>query len=417
MNDSEQLAQVARARRVASGLLLVMSALFFLTDHIAGHSQLASFVTAFAEAAMVGALADWFAVTALFRHPLGLPIPHTAIIPRNKDRLADSIADFLEHNFMTREVLSDELGQIDFAGLAVSWLSDTRHSRWLALRLLRVVPPSLQIVDDVQIRVWLKKSLQTGSARVKLGPIAAEVLSVLVADQKHQALFDRMILWAHDKLEQYQPLIRERVYRKTPRWMPRMIDEHLALRLIEEFADLLNEMAVPDSSWRTQFNAEIDKLIDDLRSVPEMEQKLHVIIGQTLQHPLLLQYLDRLGREIRQRMAQDLAAPSSGLQMLMADMLIALAQALGRDVALQRRINHGLQELGANAIARQRKDIVGLIRRVVRKWDAYTVSRKMELYVGRDLQYIRINGTLVGGLVGILLHGLQLLIVKSSYGL
>lgn len=409
MNDSEQLAQVARARHVATGLLLVMSVLFFLTERIAAHSLLAGFVAAFAEAAMVGALADWFAVTALFRHPLGLPIPHTAIIPNNKDRLADSIADFLENNFMTRDVLSDELGQIDFAGLAVDWLSDAEHSRWLALRLLRVVPPSLQMLDDAQIRAWLKESLQTGGAKVKLGPIAAEILSVLVADQKHQALFDQMILWAHQKLEQHQPLIRARVYSKTPRWMPRMIDEHLTLRLIEEFADLLNEMAAPDSSWRTQFNAEIDKLIRDLRSAPEMEQKLHAFIVQTLQHPLLLQYLDSLGRDIRQRMVQDLAAPSSSLQTLLADMLVAMAQALGRDAAIRRRISNGLQELGANAIARQRHDIVGLIRRVVRKWDAQTVSRKIELYVGRDLQYIRINGTLVGGLVGVLLHGLRLI--------
>lgn len=410
MNDSEQFAQVTRARHVATGLLLVMSALFFLTERLAAHSLLAGYVAAFAEAAMVGALADWFAVTALFRHPLGLPIPHTAIIPNNKDRLADSIADFLENNFMTREVLSDELGQIDFAGLAVNWLSDPEHSRWLALRVLHVVPPSLQMLDDAQIRIWLKESLQQGGAKVKLGPIAAEVLSVLVADQKHQALFDRMILWAYEKLEQHQPLIRERVYRKTPRWMPRMIDEHLTLRLVEEFADLLNEMAAPDSSWRTQFNAEIDKLIDDLRHAPAMEQKLHAFIAQTLQHPLLLAYLGSVGRDIRQRMVQDLAAPSSSLQTLLADMLVALAQALGRDAAIQRRINHGLQELGANAIARQRKDIVGLIQRVVRKWDAQTVSRKIELYVGRDLQYIRINGTLVGGLVGVLLHGFQFLI-------
>eukprot|EP01038_Epipyxis_sp_PR26KG_P003523 gene3523-5025_t len=159
---------------------------------------------------------------------------------------------------MTREVLSDELGQIDFAGLAVHWLSPPEHSRWLALRLLRVVPPTLQMLDDVQIRAWLKESLQTGAARVKLGPIAAEILSVLVADQKHQDLFDQFILWAYQKLEQHQPLIRERVYRKTPRWIPRMIDEHLTQRLVEEFADLLREMAAPGSSWRLQFNARID---------------------------------------------------------------------------------------------------------------------------------------------------------------
>lgn len=410
MNDSEQLAHVVKARHVATGLLLLMTVIYLLAYSIAAHSLIAGFVAAFAEAAMVGALADWFAVTALFRHPLGLPIPHTGIIPNNKDRLADSIADFLENNFMTREVLSDELGQVDFAGIAVHWLVAPEHGRWLALRLLRIVLPSLVILDDPQIRAWLKESLQTGLAKVKLGPICAEFLSVLVADQKHQALFDQVILWAHRKLEQHQPFIRERVYQKMPRWLPRMIDEHLYQQLVEELADLLIEMEAADSSGRRHFDAEINMLINKLRNAPEMEKKLQDFVVQTVKNPLLLEYVDSIVRDIGQRMAVDLASPVSNLQTLMADMLIALAQALGRDAALRQRMNQALQELGANAIARQRNDIVGLIRRVVRKWDAETVSHKIELYVGRDLQYIRINGTLVGGLVGLLLHGFQFLI-------
>lgn len=407
MREAKQVKRVVTTRRLATGLLMMMSVVFVVASRREGESPGWAYLAAFAEAAMVGALADWFAVTALFRHPLGIPIAHTAIIPNNKDRIADSLADFLENNFMTSEVLSEELGQIDFADLMVRWLLVPGQSEKLAARLLGSLPASFAMLQDAQIRQFVLGGVQTATSKLKLAPILGELLSVLVAEGRHQPLFDLLLVWAAQTLERHRLLVFQKVVEKSPRWLPGMFDAHLAKRLVDETLGLLVEMREPESDWREKFSHTLEDWIIVLKTSEDLEQKIQVIMQQTLHHPLWRSYLGRVMDDVAKRVTHDIARPDSCLQDQTGQLLKVMAEALALDPPMCTRINQGLQEMGTSTIARLRSQIVDLIRRVVRKWDAVTVSRKIEGYVGCDLQYIRINGTLVGGLVGLLLHGVR----------
>lgn len=402
--DTQQPAQLTRMRRIATGLLVLMALVFVGTRLLQPRYPWLSFVGAFAEAAMVGALADWFAVTALFRHPLGLPIPHTAIVPNNKDRIGSSVADFLEHNFMTREVLSEELRHIDFAGAAAHWLSDPAHSRAVSLQIAHGVPSVVRMVEDRDVGNFLQSTLASGLRNVRFAPLLAEVLEVLIADRRHQMLFDHLIGMAADALNRNQEFIRQKVYEKSPRWMPRIIDDKLFEKIVSETRNILDEMRQPDSEWREKFHHSAEGVIEKLRSAPEYEARIADMVEQILQHPLFRDYTHTVWTNVRQRLLADVDKPDSRIAAQLERALAGLGDALERDAVVRDKLNGWIREFSAVAISSRRHLIAGLIKRVIHKWDAETVSRKFESYVGRDLQYIRINGTLVGGLVGLVLH-------------
>ena len=404
MPDTSPPAGMVKMRRIATGLLAMMAVIFVAARLLQPRYPWLSFVVSFAEAAMVGALADWFAVTALFRHPLGLPIPHTAIVPANKDRIGSSVANFLEHNFMTREVLAEELRHIDFAGAAAHWLCEPRNSREVALQITHGVPTLVRMVEDQDVGNFLQATLASGLKNVRFAPLLAEVLDVLIADRRHQLLFDHLIGMAADALERNQDFIRQKIHEASPRWMPRIIDEKLFEKIMTESQAILDEMRQEDSEWRARFQSSVEEFIGKLRSSPDYEARIAGVVDQTLQHPLFRDYTQTVLNNVRDRLLADADNPGSRIAAQLERALGGIATALQRDPAVQDKLNGWIRQFAANAIASRRHVIAALVKRVIQKWDAETVSSKFESYVGRDLQYIRINGTLVGGLVGLLLH-------------
>lgn len=393
-----------RIRRVATGLLFLMAFVFVVSKLLQPDYPYLSFVRAFAEAAMVGALADWFAVTALFRRPLNLPIPHTAIIPNNKDRIGESVANFLEHNFMTRDVLRDELKQIDFAGAVAGWLAIPANRRALSEQIVKGVPAFFRLVEDEDIGRFMQKAITETLRNIKGAPMLGEVLEILVVNGRHQLLFDHFIVWAANALERNKPLIRQKVHERTPRWMPRVLDEKLYERILEETQHILEEMQDEDSEWRLRFQIAMEDLIEKLKTSPEYHAKLENFIGQALNHPMFHSYVQQIWLDVKARFIADAASPDSNALAQLDNAARIFSDALSQDKAVQLKLNQWILEFSVDVIARRRGDIASLVKRVIQKWDAETVSRKFELYVGKDLQYIRINGTLVGGLVGLLLH-------------
>ncbi len=343
--------------RMASGLLLIMALVFLIALALSTRHPGWGFVAAFAEAALVGGLADWFAVTALFRHPLGLPIPHTAIIPSNKRRLAEGVADFLQKNFLTRDVLAADMAQLDFVGMAAEWLAAPEKRRWLAQRIA-----------------------DTAAGHLSVGPLIADGLRLWVAQQKHQQCFDRAIAWAQQMLDQHHADIYQRVSEKSPRWMPRRINDEFYLRLMDGVTELLDEILAPNSAARASFDAML------------REQIARLAAGQH-------------DDAIRQQWNS--AARGGLLAGRIEAELAALTARLATDAALQAAVNRWLQRQAVVLLVRRRVQIVGLVKRVILDWDADTVAARMEAQVGRDLQFIRINGTLVGGLVGLALHAIS----------
>lgn len=408
MHEKEQTAQLKKTRGLATGLLVAMAALFVAARLFQSRFPYLSFVSAFAEAAMVGGLADWFAVTALFRSPLGLPIPHTAIIPRNKDRIGDSLSDFLEHNFITQEIIREELRRIDFAGAAASWLAQSENSRAVSRQIARGIPAILRVIEDDDVRQFMQNRLAAALENTKFAPVLAEVLSVLVAGQHHQAVFDRLVAMAARALDQNKDYIRWKIHENSPRWLPKVIDDKFYHRLIEALQSTLDEMRDEDSEWRLRFQNLANEFIDQLRTSPEYEEKLDAMLSEVLGHPLTRNYIVEVWHDIKLRLETDIGSTDSQLIAKLERGLHSFGNELLHDAVVQKKLNQWIRIFATETIVGRREVIADLVARVIRKWDADTMSRKLELHVGKDLQYIRINGTLVGGLVGLILHAISL---------
>ncbi|RJG07876.1 DUF445 domain-containing protein [Noviherbaspirillum cavernae] len=395
-------------RRLATGLLLFMGLVFVVSRIFVPQYPFLSFVGAFAEAAMVGALADWFAITALFRSPFGLPIPHTAIIPRNKDRIGESLSDFLEHNFMTPEIIRDELHSIDFAGIAAGWLAHPDNSAAISRQVIKGIPTMLRVIEDDDVRQFMQNRLTAALDNVRFAHVLAEVMSLLVARQHHQKLFDHLIGIADRALEHNKPYIRWKIHESSPRWLPKAIDQKLYERLLEALQGTLAEMKEDDSEWRMRFHLATDELIAQLESSPEYGAKIDSVVRDVLGHPLFRNYLIDIWHDIKSRLEADAASEDSQMVARLNRALNAFSDELLGDAAIQHKLNQWIRTVVGEAIVQRREMIADLVTRVIHKWDAETISHKLELHVGKDLQYIRINGTLVGGMVGLVLHVISL---------
>ncbi|QCP14780.1 DUF445 domain-containing protein [Pseudoduganella umbonata] len=368
------------------------------------------FVAAFAEAAMVGGLADWFAVTALFRHPLGLPIPHTAIIPRNKDRIGANIAEFLEHNFITPEVVRNELKDVDLSGICARWLADDANNRAVAERIVGTIPAVLNMIEDRDAATFVGGTLASSLKDVKLAPLAGQVLSVLVANGQHVRLLQKVLGLVASALEENRAYIRQKVHDHSPKWIPKMVDEKFYERLMDGIQSILDDMADEQGEWRERFHTAVTELIAKLEESPEYEAKLRGLLARGLTHPLFREYVSSVWTELRTRLLAASESPESRLLLRTQGALRIFSTALAQNQAVRTKLNDWLKSFAAEAIVQRRSLIVAVVQKVIDKWDAETISQKLELHVGSDLQFIRINGTLVGGVVGVLLYTISLLI-------
>ncbi len=410
MPNKNPLQRLRRVRRVATCLLAGMAGIFITARLLQGRYPWLGFVAAFAEAAMVGGLADWFAVTALFRHPLGLPIPHTAIIPRNKDRIGVNIAEFLEHNFITHDVLQDELRDVDFAGVSARWLARDENSRAVAERLVGTIPAIVNMIDDRDAAEFFRGALGSSLKDVRLAPVLAQVLTVLVAGRQHVLLLQRVLGLVARALEENRPYIRQKVHDHSPSWMPRAIDEKFFERLMNGIQSILDDMTDENGEWRARFQTAIEELIDELEHSPEYEEKLRTLLANGLHHPLFREYVGGVWADVRARLLTAGTSPQSRLVARAQDALQVFAAALEQNPAIRAKLNDWLRGFAIEAIVERRSLIVAVVQRVIDKWDAETISDKLEQQVGSDLQFIRISGTLVGGVVGLVLYCVSLLI-------
>jgi uncharacterized membrane-anchored protein YjiN (DUF445 family) len=413
MADGEQRAQWMAMRRMATGLLLLMGLLLLVMHRLQSQSSAWSpvwpYVAAFAEAALVGGLADWFAVTALFRRPLGLPIPHTAILPTHKNRLADSIAGFIGQNFFTAGVVADELARVDFAAIITDWLGHRRRRRWLARHVLQGMASAASVAGDLQVRQSLKALIAVLVTPQRLSIAAAALFAAMLAQQRHMLLYDRTLVIVSGLLGENQWQIHEKVDEKTPGWMPRYLKDEIFRRLMSGLDELLEDMRQPDSPWRDGFTASLQAQIDQITEADATGQGLRAHLSALLSEPAVVATASRLWESVLADLKEGGSSSQSLLLSRADDVIAALAAAFSRDAASREWLNRQLQSRLTQAMIARRSRILDVIRRVMHRWDAPTVANTIEAYVGRDLQYIRMNGTLVGGMVGLILHILQVL--------
>jgi len=404
---------VQQMRIVATGMLLAMAALFIAARAFGNAHPAMPFIQSFAEAAMVGGLADWFAVTALFRHPLGLPIPHTAIIPRNKDRIGDTLATFLRDNFLTPVVVARRMRRLDVASAACRFLSQPGGGDGrLRLGASRLAADLLEGLDQERLGGMAKAALAQRLRALNIGPLAGQALEAAMRDGRHAPVLDGIVKWASRTLEANDHLIRQMVHDKAGsvmRWTG--LDEKLANAIIDGLQKLLDEMAAdPGHPLRDKAEEGLRKLAHDLQFDKAMQAKVARIRDEIIDNPAMQRWIDGLWEQARAGLLRAARDPQAAVAGRLGEALQQLGDTLQGDQRLKSLINRFARRTAVGAAASYGDGIVKLVSETVRSWDARTVTSRLENAVGRDLQYIRINGTLVGGLVGLAIHTIDIML-------
>jgi uncharacterized membrane-anchored protein YjiN (DUF445 family) len=403
-------AKVRRMQVIASALLLAMLTVFALCAAFEPVYPALRWVQAFAEAAAVGALADWFAVTALFRHPLGLPIPHTAIIPRNKDRIGASLGTFVEYNFLTPKNVIGRLATQNPARIAALWLARPVNSESVARRACAMVPQILEAFDDDDVRRFFERALVPQLDRFDIARLAGLILGVLTAHDRHQGALDQALKALEGWLDANRARIKEK-FSAASKYTPRFVDAYIVARFVDGVIDLLQEIASnPQHEIRKEFDEATRRFVDALQTSPEYQARGAALKREFLGYLQGQNYYRDAWSVLKGHLARDLEGEDSLFVANVASALGAVAGALCDDEALQRKLNGWLLRGVERLMVDHRHQISRLINDVVKSWDARQVSEKVELEIGKDLQYIRINGTLVGGTVGVVLQALTRLL-------
>lgn len=395
-------------RIMAGGLLVVMAGLFIFARTQEGGHPAWGFVRAFAEAAMVGGLADWFAVTALFRHPLGLPIPHTAIIPRNKDRIGDNLAGFLQSNFLTSSVVARRLDSVDIAGALGRWLVSPPADGRLRGGFAKLMAEVLQALDDQAIASLLRSAAAGRLRSLDVSPLIGSALEQMIDVKRHVPVLDAFIVWASRLLQANETAIREMVHERAG-WFMRFagLDEKIADKIVEGIARLLDEMATdPEHPVRAKAEEMLAKLAGDLQTNANVRARVEQIKCELIDNPAVSQWLEGLWGMMRAGLLKAVQSPDAGFSGGFAEAMRRLGIALESDERLSNAVNLYVRRAVVGTVADYGGSIVTLVSDTIRSWDVRTVTDRLEAAVGRDLQYIRINGTLVGGLVGLAIHSI-----------
>jgi uncharacterized membrane-anchored protein YjiN (DUF445 family) len=393
-------------RIAATGLLIVMAAIFLLARSQEAPDNYWGFVRAFAEAAMVGGLADWFAVTALFRHPLGLPIPHTAIIPRNKDRIGDNLAAFLRENFLTSSVVARRMGRIDVAAAAGRFLANPASGGRLRSGASRLVADVLEALDPERLGSMVRYGIAARVRALSVAPLLGQALTAAIAENRHVPIVDGIIVWAGKTLDANEALIRGIVNQRAGailRWTG--LDEKLANAILGGLHKLLSEMAAdPEHPVRAKSEEALRSLAERMQHDPELQARIETVKEEIIDNPAVDRWMEGLWESARAAMLKAARDPDTTLAGRFGDALRQLGATLQTEPRLRHTINQFTRRATVGAIDSYGDHIVRLVSDTIRGWDAKTITMRLESAVGRDLQYIRINGTVVGGLVGLAIH-------------
>ena len=401
--------QLAAARRRATALLAGVTVLFVVVTAVGVHGTLLGYVQAGAEASMVGGVADWFAVTALFRRPLGLPIPHTALIVERKDQFAATLGRFVQENFLNADVLAERIQAASLVPRLSAWLADQANAARVAGHAADAVVTVAEALRDEDVQRVLTAELTRAIDTVEVAPLAGRALRVVIAGGHHAEVFNTIMFAAERYLGDHHAELRELFEGETPRWVPdavyRRVFDRLYLRLSQRLVAMAGD---PDDETRRQFDAWIVGLPDRLETDPELRERGEQFKRDVLGSTLLRDWSSSLWQKAKDSLRTQAADPESELRRRLADLLAAAGRRLGSD----RRLSDGLErmvESGARALADHfHDDLAELVTGTIERWDAAETSSQLELLLGRDLQYIRINGTVVGAGVGLILHAVVL---------
>jgi uncharacterized membrane-anchored protein YjiN (DUF445 family) len=409
--DRERARDLRRIKVAATALLVVTATLFIVARHFEPRHWAWGYVAAFAAAATVGGLADWYAVVALFRRPLGLPIPHTAIIPHNHLRIADTLGEFIETNFLAPEPVEARLREVDFAALVAEWLSDRERSAALAGFVLRLLPQSLGAIEQSGLKDFIGRQIMTELERVELAPLAAGLLSAVTEKGRHQRLLDELLVALEKVLTNEETLaaLREKIRKELPALFNLYRADAYLLRKIVASTSAFIQDARTDRKHplRAEFDSFVAGFIERLRHSQAFARRAEGLKRDLLARPEVRAVAEGAWESLRTFLEQDSRASDSQVRRQLEAMLVDVGGQLARDPAIRAEINRGMVRVLADFVESQKSGVGRFIADQVKGWDIDVLIGRIELTVGRDLQYIRFNGAMIGGLAGLALHGLE----------
>lgn len=366
---------------------------------------------ALSEAAMVGGIADWFAVVALFRHPLGIPIPHTALIPSNKDKIGENLGSFVSDEFLTREKLEVKIEQFNVAVKASDWLINEKNANLVAdLIVDNVIPRVLKTIDDEEVKHFIQTQFSSKLSKLNFGEWFALGLESLAKSEKQEELITNVLKTLIVELENNKHLIEEKVKSSTPFLTFGLADKKIAAGVFNGLYDFLEQASHKDSAIREKVNDYVLQFIKELRDSPEMQEKINDLVIGFANKKEVQDYINGIWLEIKMAIANDLAQKDeSAIKKSIVNMIQGFGKGIQNDQLMMDKINNFIKNDVLSVLINNKKMIGDLISSTVKSWDTDEVSKKLELEIGSDLQYIRINGTLVGGLVGLLIYAVECL--------
>ncbi|MDN5852705.1 MAG: DUF445 domain-containing protein [Actinomycetia bacterium] len=407
VGDDARRRALRRMRTVAVSLLVLAAVVYALTLDEDGAW---GFVNAAAEAAMVGAMADWFAVTALFRHPMGIPNPHTALIPNRKRALAESLEEFVGANFLVEGVVRERVRDAGVAARVGSWLADEQYSSRLVDEAAAVLGAGMGRVRDEDVDALVGDVLIPRLIAEPLSPAAGQLLAQIVDDGAHRGLVDLVLNEIHQWLMSNEEVVERILAERAPWWTPQWLDERVIRRLRVEVvawvADIRDDTAHPA---RLAFDRLLVDLAGDLQSDPEVIEHAERLKERVLSQPGVRDTSIAIWKTLRNALIDALDDPDGMLRQRGLAEVRAFGERLGNDADLQARADAYIEDAAAYLVGRYGAEVTTIFSDTVNRWDGRETANRIELYVGRDLQFIRINGTVVGGLVGLVIHTVTVL--------
>jgi uncharacterized membrane-anchored protein YjiN (DUF445 family) len=407
----ERVRALRRMKVTAASLLLIALAVYVVCRTVGNGAGAWGYVQAAAEASMVGGLADWFAVTALFRHPLGLPIPHTAIIPHKKDQIGDALAGFVQEYFLTTEIVGERVADAEVPRRVGEWLADPAHARRLAEETSRAVGGLAAVLRDDELRTAVAAFAERRLRELDIAALLARLIDAVRAAGQHQAALTTALRGTRKFLENNRTEFRARVAQESPEWVPEWVDDRVfnkGFALLQSFlGDVIDD---EDHGLRHGFDAQLRDLAERLRTDPEQIAKVERARDQLLEDPNVHDYLNNLWDSAKRLLLDTADDETSELRRSAETLVVRAGEALRDDPSAQAKVNEAVQRVVAHVVTHYSDDITDVISTTVQRWDTAATSRRLELQVGRDLQFIRINGTVVGALAGLVIYALTQLL-------
>ena len=404
-NEQVRRRLLSQGRRRATGLLVAVALAFLGLQLWGSDATWVGYLEAMVEAGMVGGLADWFAVTALFRHPLHIPIPHTAVIVERKDQFGETLGDFVQTSFLTPDIIAERVRMARVVPRLAGWLSEPDNAARLARHAADAAVTAADLLRDDEVHRALEEVARRRIETTPLAPLAGRALGIMTEDGRHHDLLDVMLRAVDRFLSDNEASLRARFATESPWWLPEAAEDRIFERLLAGARAVLGEVARnPEHELRVDFDARVRRLVDYLQSSPAMRDR-----GEELKHDLLAQpelraWVTSVWVDVKAGLRTQAADPSSELRRRLAETITALGRRLVDDPGLADRVEQGI-ETGVRYVADQFSDEIGtMVSGTVARWDSHETADRLELLLGPDLQFIRINGTVVGGLAGLVIH-------------